>query len=251
MKNNIYSWVPTPRYLCRKAASLELLKTIRKGKFLEIGIGAGDFISKLFEMGYCGLGIDLSDEAIDLTKKRIKNINNHIEIKKQDFFEINEKFDIVFAFELMEHFENDKKFLIKINNLLNKSGHFIFSVPARKNMWDINDVWAGHFRRYEKKEIELKLKKCNFEVLQNYSYGFPTVNLIKPIRNSLINKKNIAKKNQPNNTLKSGVDRNYIKKFSSLINEYTMMPSILIQKMFYNFDFGDGYVVLAKKIEKE
>ncbi len=250
MDNNLNkkdTWIPTPRYLCRKRVVLDFLEDLEKGTFLEIGMGFGDLLIDLAKRNYEGLGTDLSDKSVQMAQEKLKNIDCNIRTKKIDLFDIDENFDIVIILEVIEHIKDDAKALEKIYSILNKNGYIIVSVPACKRRWDINDEWAGHFRRYEKNELKLKLESVGFEVIKLYSYGFPIANIAKPIRNYLIKKENLIEDNKKINTERSGIDRNSQKKFSFTINKFTMAPFLFLQKLFFDKDLGDGYVVLAKK----
>lgn len=242
------TWIPTPRYLCRKSIVLDFLEEIGKGTFLEIGIGSGDLILEMAKRNYTGLGVDVSDDAIEMVQKKLKDESYNIRIKKIDLFDIDEKFDTVIMLEVIEHINDDEKALKKVYSILNKNGSLIISAPAHKRKWDINDEWAGHFRRYEKGELQLKLEKSGFKIIKLYNYGFPITNIANPIRNYLIKKENLPEKNKKTNTEKSGIDRGNQKKFSFMINKFTMFPFLFLQKLFFNKDWGNGYVILAKKI---
>lgn len=250
MDNNLNkkdTWIPTPRYLCRKAVVLSFLDNIEHGKFLEVGMGSGDLILDLAKRKYEGLGIDISDDVIEIVQEKLKKIDCNIRTEKIDLFDVDESFGIIILLEVMEHIQDDIKAFDKIYNILNKNGYLIISVPAHKRKWDINDKWAGHFRRYERDELRLKLEKAGFKIIKLYSYGFPIANIAKPIRNYLIKKESLIENNKEMNTKKSGIDRGSQKKFSFMINKFTMAPFLFLQKLFFDKDLGDGYVVLAKK----
>lgn len=246
--NKKNTWFPTPRYLCRKAVVLSFLDEINKGIFLEIGTGAGDLVLELAKRGYKGLGIEISDEAAEMTGEKLKDFNSGIRAEKKDLFKINENFDIVIMLEVIEHIKDDMEALKKIYSLLNKDGYFIVSAPAHKKEWSFaSDELAGHYRRYEKNEIKSKLEEVGFRVLKLYNYGFPITNIAAPIRNYLMIKDNLSKKYEQMNTERSGIDRNSQRKFAFLINKFTMAPFLFLQGFFFNKDWSDGYIVLAKK----
>jgi SAM-dependent methyltransferase len=242
------TWFPTPRYLCRKDVVLSFLDEINKGAFLEVGIGTGDLVLELAKRGYKGLGIEISDEAVEMSGEKLKNVNSDIRVEKKDLFEVNESFDIVIMLEVIEHIKDDIEALRKVYSLLNKDGYFIVSAPAHKKKWSFaSDELAGHYRRYEKNEIRSKLEEVGFRVLKSYNYGFPIANIAAPIRNYLMTKDNQSKEYKKMNTERSGIDRNSQKKFAFLVNEFTMAPFLFLQKFFLDKDLSDGYVVLTQK----
>lgn len=247
--NKKSTWFPTPRYICRKKVVFDFLSEIKKGTVLEIGVGAGDLVYELAKKGYKGLGIEISDEAVEISRRKISKIhNNNIKIEKRDLFEINESFDIVIILEVIEHIKDDEKALKKICDIINDGGHLIISAPAHKKDWSFqSDELAGHYRRYEKNEIKSKLEKAGFEALKLYNYGFPIANIARPIRNYLMKKDSLSSEYERMNTKRSGIDRNSQKKFAFMINRLTMAPFLFLQKLFFNRDWGDGYIMLARK----
>jgi hypothetical protein len=60
--------------------------------------------------------------------------------------------------------------------LLNKSGYFLISVPARQSLFSEDDTFHGHFRRYEKKDLIDKLEKTGFKIELFWTYNpFPYI----------------------------------------------------------------------------
>ena len=77
---------------------------------------------------------------------------------KKDFF------DVVCAFEVLEHIKNDAKLLNEINLSMRKNGKLFISVPIFKKYWTDWDRVVGHYRRYLPKELGNLLTKTGFEV---------------------------------------------------------------------------------------
>jgi len=98
---------------------------------LEIGSTSGDILSMLAERGFRGIGVEVSEKAIKILERKFKG-NHRIEVAKKDFFKINERFDLLLSFEVLEHVEIDKEALRKWFDLLVYGGTLIFSVPAHK-----------------------------------------------------------------------------------------------------------------------
>jgi SAM-dependent methyltransferase len=67
-------------------------------------------------------------------------------------------------FDVLEHIEDDNKFLKSINSILADNGLVYITVPAYKILWSKEDDDAGHFRRYTIKQISSTLKDSGFEI---------------------------------------------------------------------------------------
>ena len=70
-------------------------------------------------------GIDISPKMIELAKEKSRDII----FKSASIYDIDEKYDVVLAFNLLHLLENAEKAIEKINEILNPGGRFI-SVTA-------------------------------------------------------------------------------------------------------------------------
>ena len=57
-------------------------------------------------------------------------------------------FDLVCAFDVVEHVEDELRALGEMKRVCRKGGHICLSVPAMPGLWSQHDVVNGHFRRY-------------------------------------------------------------------------------------------------------
>ena len=245
------SLVETPRYQMRKDLVKKLLPDNLEGtSFLEIGSGSGNFSLYLAERKMTGLAIDFSDEAVVITNKRLSKFKDEIKVIKGDFLQLDfkQKFDYIFAFEVLEHIQDDVSALSKIHSLLSDNGVFIFSVPIKKSKWTILDQWAGHYRRYEKEEIKKKLQKSSFKLEVLWSYGFPIDSLTLLIRRLLIRRMpgNIMTTKKEASQI-SGIDRDLEYKFRFFYNKIFLFPFLILQKIFLRTNLGLGYIIKTKK----
>ena len=243
--------MPAPRYLFRIKLVQKLLRTIPKGRFLDIGIGGGDFLLRLSKNGYIGKGIDISRQAINESKERLKNTSG-ITVEKKNFMDIkNEKFEIIFMFEVLEHIKEDASTLRKINQILPMHGHFFVSVPCHSRKWGATDDWAGHIRRYEKIELKKKLEEAGLKPTVFWCYGFPFINMIKPARDYYAGKRlKETDLSMQEKTEKSGIDRSHVKKYKFFFNYFFLNPFYYLQFPFLNKDMGEGYLVMAEKVKE-
>jgi SAM-dependent methyltransferase len=242
-------YVNAPRYLLRKRLVLELLRDVQKGQCLEIGCGAGDLCVTLHHMGYDVKGIDSSEKAIQLCQEIYKDISQTgaINFGCESIYDVSGKFDTIFMFEVLEHIEDDRAALSRVHELLRQSGQLLLSVPAHEKSFGPSDVFAGHYRRYDRAKLVTLLEESRFGVQTIWSYGVPLANFTEKVRNILYKNKPTQLKETA--TAQSGIDRSIEAKLRFLCNDVFLYPFYWMQNLFLNSDLGMGYIVKAKKID--
>ena len=108
-------------------------RNIKNLKILDVGCGGGIICEPLARLGAKVTGIDFSPNNIKAaqlhSKKNKLKINYiHKDIEKS---KLDEKFDIVLMFEVLEHLDNWKKIIKSIKKNLNKNGKIIISTINR------------------------------------------------------------------------------------------------------------------------
>ena len=102
-----------PRYIMRKHAISKILKSIscENKDLLEIGYGAGDIFSLYSKFNLNLYGYDYSEIAYNYVKNNIEIQN--VKLYKESSEIGNKKFDIVSAYEVPEHIENDYEAMLQ------------------------------------------------------------------------------------------------------------------------------------------
>jgi len=140
------------------------LKPDKKNKILDVGCGIGETSKKLTSFGQV-LGIDSSAEAVKLAQKNGLKNAKVMDLTKLSF--LKNSFELVTAFDVLEHIKNDQKAIQEIFRVLKNKGIFLLTVPAYDWLWSEHDKVLGHKRRYTKNQLEKKLKKAGFKVLKS------------------------------------------------------------------------------------
>jgi SAM-dependent methyltransferase len=81
-----------------------------------------------------------------------------------------ETFDVIGAFDVIEHIEQDAAVLGSMHRALRDGGGILLSVPQHRWLWSATDEAACHVRRYDRGELEAKVRAAGFRVLFSGSY---------------------------------------------------------------------------------
>ncbi|WP_281024403.1 class I SAM-dependent methyltransferase [Microvirga calopogonii] len=139
---------------------------------LEIGCGTGSVLLALRER-FPTLrlsGSELHPQGLAYARKRL---GDEVLLLQMDARRIpaTGQFDVIGAFDVIEHIPEDEDVLSEIQTALRPGGGAIIAVPQHPNLWSPADDAAFHQRRYARGELEQKLHKAGFEVLHSTSFN--------------------------------------------------------------------------------
>ena len=80
--------------------------------------------------------------------------------------------DVIGAFDVIEHIEQDEAALRGIHRALKPGGGLMIAVPQHRWLWSSFDEVAHHVRRYSADELREKVERAGFSVLFSGSYTF-------------------------------------------------------------------------------
>jgi SAM-dependent methyltransferase len=86
----------------------------------------------------------------------------------------DESFEVVGAFDVLEHLEPEDRALAELHRVLRPGGRLLLSVPAYQWAWSGHDVANGHHRRYTRARAVHVVREAGFDVLRA-TYGFAAV----------------------------------------------------------------------------
>ncbi|WP_374455359.1 class I SAM-dependent methyltransferase [Nocardioides sp.] len=83
-------------------------------------------------------------------------------------------FDVVSAFDVVEHCADDARAVAELVRVLAPGGRMLLSVPAYSWAWSDHDVQAGHHRRYTRPQLVGLVESAGMRVLRA-TYAFTGV----------------------------------------------------------------------------
>jgi 2-polyprenyl-3-methyl-5-hydroxy-6-metoxy-1,4-benzoquinol methylase len=227
-----------------------------RGDLVEIGCGSGALLYDLDEMGFSCKGIEISAAALEIARY-VNRSSANVTIWRKAQEEWQYKFDYVLALEVLEHIENDLGALQQWASLLKPNGGLLVSVPAHPRLWDAYDLWAGHFRRYQRDGLRRLLEYAGFSVQKIECIAFPLGNILAPIRAyhraRLRGREEILEVEEDQrmaNTKRSGVERPIETKLyhlqASWVGTKIMQLFCVLQGWFTRTELGTTYIALAR-----
>jgi len=182
-----------------KSPEQKFLETIIKpkagDKILDVGCGPGIILGMLEETGADLWGIDISENAVEIAKKRVSKPEQIICANAEPLPFDSDNFDYVIAWGVIEHFPSIPSILEEIKRVLKKDGQSIIMVPNAyyyKFVWDTFRKGKGPVKLqeiealYSFKEWKDLMEKAGLVVLRTARHNkFDKPGLIR-LRNFLI-----------------------------------------------------------------
>jgi 2-polyprenyl-3-methyl-5-hydroxy-6-metoxy-1,4-benzoquinol methylase len=250
-----YGWVPAPRYLLRRALILRELRAVPPCDVLEIGPGPGMLLHELDARGFHCHALEMSDAARETGRALAQETGRDIRFLASPAEDWPGRFGLVMAFEVLEHIEHDAAALREWRRWLKPNGTLLLSVPSHMKKWNPSDVWAGHFRRYERTQLLDLMDAAGFVVENLVCYGYPLANIIERMRaHRLANAVNANGESgvaaMRANSARSGTDRSYLMRWYPLLKnplgKLAIRGAVWTQRPFLRSDLGNGYLLRAR-----
>ncbi|MGH8661676.1 MAG: class I SAM-dependent methyltransferase, partial [Burkholderiales bacterium] len=80
------------------------------------------------------------------------------------------EFDVVGAFDVIEHIEDDRAVLAELRAAAVPGGGVLLTVPQHPSLWSEFDVRAGHLRRYSARELGSRVLEAGLEIVRITSF---------------------------------------------------------------------------------
>ena len=157
-------WFEGRRAIIRETLSKWLPQGSRAHcKILDVGCGPGGMLDLLMEFGQVH-ALDPSEDAINYCRERVGNKATLHLGGIPDGVPENLMFDVLTAFDVIEHLEDAVSGMRRLKSVLKKDGSFVVTVPAYNFLWSVHDDINHHFRRYTRRLLNDHLKDAGFTV---------------------------------------------------------------------------------------
>ncbi len=145
--------------------------------FLEVGCGTGFVLAGLQEArpALCLCGSELFSDGLRFARARLPWVDLYqMDARRIPF---TDEFDVVGAFDVLEHVVKDEEVLAQIFRATRPDGGLLVTVPQHPALWSATDAHARHQRRYSRLELSRKVRAAGFRIERMTSF----VSLLLPL----------------------------------------------------------------------
>ena len=132
---------------------------------LDFGAGYGLITEKFKKKGYKISAVEINKTALE--KLHDKNIDSYNLIEK-----VPKSINCIISLNVLEHIEDDDKYIKKFYNHLPQDGKLILYLPSSNLIWTELDDMVNHKRRYSKSGIVELLNSNSFEIEKIFFVDF-------------------------------------------------------------------------------
>jgi len=138
-----------------------------QGTIFDIGAGNGYVSKALSQAGFNSVAVEPG--MIGAQNAKNKGLTVICSSLEDAGFFAN-SLSAIGLFDVLEHIEAEKDFLLQIKSILKIGGKLYLTVPAYQFLWSTEDEITGHFRRYTLNKLTKKLVNLGYKI--NYSSYF-------------------------------------------------------------------------------
>ena len=149
-------WFAGMRAICRTSMARLPVTTNGSTVCLDLGCGTGLWTQELEAFGRV-VGLDLSTEALAFCRAR--GIPRLLQASAEQVPLADASCQLITALGLIEHMDDDAKFVRELARLSAPGGHVLLLTSAYRMLWSEHDTAVHHKRRYTKRELHTLLTR--------------------------------------------------------------------------------------------
>jgi SAM-dependent methyltransferase len=143
----------------------------------EIGCGHG-LVQRQIEEAYGRevTGFDLNEFALQQNQSQRSRVCCYDICQRAPQF--HSRFDFIVMFDVLEHIDDEGRFLQAVMFHLAPGGYLVVNVPAGQWLYSAYDQMDGHKRRYSIRQLQSTVERNGYTLVRSSYWGLPLVPLI-------------------------------------------------------------------------
>jgi SAM-dependent methyltransferase len=137
------------------------VRGLRPGRALDVGAAGGGNTRVLRRLGWDAAALEYGAEGAGVARER------GLATLRADATALplaDGSVDLVMAFDVLEHLDDDDTAVAEIARVLRPGGHFLVAVPCDPRLWSAHDEAVGHVRRYTRPTLTDLLTRGGFDL---------------------------------------------------------------------------------------
>lgn len=137
------------------------VRGLRPGRALDVGAAGGGNTRVLRDLGWWATALEYGAGGAGVAKQRglatLRGDATALPVADGSL-------DLVVAFDVLEHLEDDDAAVREVHRVLRPGGHYLVAVPCDPRLWSAHDEAVGHVRRYTRDQLTSLLHRGGFEL---------------------------------------------------------------------------------------
>jgi SAM-dependent methyltransferase len=158
----------------RAVVARELRRFATPGRALDIGAAGGGNTRVMRDRGWRATAVDYSAEAVEVARGRGLDA---MRADARDLPVASGSMDLVVAFDVLEHIDEDHLVAQEIARVLRPGGTALIAVPCDMALWSAHDEAVGHVRRYTRASLAGVVAKSGLAIDRMWSWNV----LLRPV----------------------------------------------------------------------
>ncbi len=156
----------------------QTIKPFCKGSILELGSGIGNISAFFLQQNEDLTLSDIRPKYCDVLKAKFGQPEKviQLDLTHPDFKNVYAahlaRYDSVFALNVVEHIQDDKRAIQNCYELLKPGGKLTILVPAYQALYNRFDRELEHYRRYNADALTSLISSCRFSEVQSTYFNF-------------------------------------------------------------------------------
>jgi SAM-dependent methyltransferase len=213
---------------------------LRPLAMLEIGCGIGGVVGALRRFPHLRLtASEIYIQGLRYARSKFPDV---------DFIQLDataipfrSEFDIVGAFDVLEHIQDDERVMQGVHEALRPGGLFIVTVPQYQWMWSALDDIVRHKRRYSRSDLLRKIRRNHFDVL--FCSSFVSTLFPAMAASRLLSRGRLA----PDDEKKAFAAEVTLPRAANRVCDWVMRVDELALRLGMSLPFGGSLLVVARK----
>jgi ubiquinone/menaquinone biosynthesis C-methylase UbiE len=203
-------------------------------KILNVGVATGRTTEFLTQFGEV-ISLEYDLECCQFLREKLQ-----MEVVQGSVLDLpfaDNQFDLVCAFDVIEHVEDDKRAVEELYRVCKPESHIFLTVPAFMELWSSHDIVNQHYRRYRLPEVKGLFSRLKGKIIFNSYFNsilFPPIYIYRKLASIFK-----SLQSTPSSDFENVAQSFFM---SRILHSLFSMEVQLLKKISFSFGVSLGYI---------